>query len=73
MIVQEDFSIEATKGFILYELSTKGACTHQYFTQDADEDYLNELKVALDDLLKDDSILRKGQVFYLPRNLRDYD
>ena len=63
----EDRSLEATQGYILDILKERGACTVQFFREDATEVDDEEMLNALRTLVKDDTILRKGVVFYLPR------
>jgi len=54
-------------GYIEHELKTRGACTLQYFTDKTSTEDYDDMTAALNRLLSDDQILRRGTIFYLPK------
>lgn len=68
--MKEDLSIYAMAGYIHNELYESGPKTQQYFTEGATAEDIDLAMKALKYLLTDDSILRRGNIFYLPIDKR---
>ena len=61
---------EATKGYILNELQD-GPCIEYHFLKDTSTKDYDAMMAALQALLANDVILRRGTVFYTPKAGRD--
>lgn len=67
----EDLSIEAMKGYVVYELKTLGPCLYSHFNKTITEEDNDLLMAALRELQANDEIFRKGSIFYLPKERRE--